>query len=47
MLQVRYRFHAASIYSVRDVVNMDVHQRNDLLRMDAEKMYVSVRYDWW
>jgi hypothetical protein len=47
MLQVIYRFYAAGIRSVREVVNMDVHQRNDLLRMDAEKMYVSVRYDWW
>jgi hypothetical protein len=45
MLQVINRFHAARIGSVRDVVNMDVHQRNDLLEMDAQKMCVSVLHD--
>jgi hypothetical protein len=32
---------------VRDVVNMDVHRRNDLLEMDAQKMYVSMLHDCW
>jgi hypothetical protein len=46
MLQVINRFYAARIESVRDVVNMDVHKRKNLLKMDDQKMYVSVRYEW-
>jgi hypothetical protein len=45
MLQVIDRFDTAGIDSVRDVVNMDVHQRNDLLKMDTQKMYVSALHD--
>jgi hypothetical protein len=45
MLQAIYRFNTAGIKSVRDVANMDVHRRNNLLRMDAQKMCVSVLHD--
>jgi hypothetical protein len=36
------RFHAVGISSVREVANMEVPRRNDILKMDAQKMYVSV-----
>jgi hypothetical protein len=42
MLQVLERFDTECIWVVRDVVDMDVHRRNNLLKMDAQKMYVSV-----
>jgi hypothetical protein len=32
---------------VRDVANMDVHQRNDLLKMDDQKMCVNMLHDCW
>jgi hypothetical protein len=45
MLQVINRFHAARIGSVREVVNLNVNRRNDLLEMDAQKMCVNMLHD--
>jgi hypothetical protein len=47
MLQVIDRFCAADFWTVRNIVNMDTHLRNDLLEMDAQKMCVSVLHDCW
>jgi hypothetical protein len=47
MLQFIDRFHAAHIRSVREVVEMDVHQRNDLLGMGVLAMYVIMLHDCW
>jgi hypothetical protein len=47
MLQVIDRFDEAGISSVCDVVDIDSHQRNDLLKMDAQQMCVSALHDCW